>query len=164
MVDWASGVKPRWSDLPHLAGIVGRAYGSPLGRIRLVGGVWRATAGTFWLLLLGAIQVRGRVRATGHAVLIVDEPSPVTRSELGLLTAIFGAMVLVVAGYQAAVVVLPTVLEVGSRWVPWGPVGMLVIMMVMLMVEVAPVCRRVARGRGRTALWGASCEPRAGRW
>jgi len=162
VADWASGVKPRWSDLPHLAGIVGRAYGSPLGRMRLVGGVWRATAGTFWLLLLGATQVRGRVRATAHAVLIVDEPSPVTRSELGRLTAIFGAMVVAVVGFQAAVVVLLTVLGVGSRWVHWGPLGMLVIMMVMLMVEVALVCRRVARGWGRTARVGRELRAAGG--
>ena len=59
---------------------------------------------------------------------------------------------LAVVGCQAAVVVLLTVLGVGSRSVHWGPLTMLVIMMVMLMVEVAPVCRRVARGWGRTAL------------
>lgn len=46
VADWASGVKPRWSDLPHLAGIVGRAYGSPLGRMRLVGGGGRFPGST----------------------------------------------------------------------------------------------------------------------
>ena len=64
-----------------------------------VGGVWRAPAGTFWVLQLGATQIRGRLRATAHAVVIVDEPSPVTRSELGRLTAIFGAMVLAVVAF-----------------------------------------------------------------
>ena len=98
VANWGSGVTPHWSNLPHRAGIVGRAYGSPLGRMRLVGGVWRATAATFWLLLLGATRVRGWVCATAHAVLIVDEPSRVTRSELGRLTAIFVATVLALVG------------------------------------------------------------------
>lgn len=115
VADWAASAKPRWSDLPHLAGIVGRAYGCPLGKMRLVGGVWRATAGTFWLRLLGATQVRGRVRATSHAVVIVDEPSPVTRSELGRLTAIFGAMVLAVVVFQAGAIALLIALGAGSR-------------------------------------------------
>jgi hypothetical protein len=127
--------------------------------MRLVGGVWRATAGTFWLLLLGATQVRGQVRATAHAVVIVDTPLPVTRSELGRLTAIFGAMVLAVVGYEALVVALLTVLGAGSRGVPWGSLGMLAIMIVMLMVEIAPACRRATRGWGRTA--GVGRELRA---
>ena len=37
---WAAGAKPRWSDLPHPAGIVGRAYGSPLGK-----SAWSAGSG-----------------------------------------------------------------------------------------------------------------------
>ena len=120
LADWAAGAKPRWSDLPHLAGIVGRAYGSPLSKMRLVGGVWRATAGTFWVFLLGASQIRGRLRATAHAVVIVDEPSPVTRSELGRLTAIFGAMVLAVVVFQTGAIALLIALGAGSRWVRWG--------------------------------------------
>ena len=162
VADWAAGAKPRWSDLPHLAGIVGRAYGSPLGKMRLVGGVWCATAGTFWVLLLGATQVRGRVRATTHAVVIVDEPSPVTRSELGRLIAIFGAMVLAVVAFQATAMALLIALGAGSRWVRWGPQGLLLIMMVMLMVEVTPVCRRATKNWGRTARVGRELRAAGG--
>ena len=138
------------------------AYGSPLGKMRLVGGVWRATAGTFWALLLGASQVRGRLRATPHAVVIVDEPSPVTRSELGRLTAIFGAMVLAVVAFQATAIALLIALGAGSRWVRWGPLGMLLIMMVMLIVEVTPVCRRATQTWGRTARVGRELRAAGG--
>ena len=162
MADWAAGAKPRWSDLPHLAGIVARAYGSPLGRMRLVGGVWRATAGTFWLLLLGVTHVRGRVRATRHAVVIVDQPAPLTRSELGRFTAIFGAMVLAMVVYEAGVVALLTAFGARSRWVGWAAPA---VILMMLIVETAPACRRATRQWGRTARVGGELRAAlAGRW
>ena len=70
------GGLPRWRDLPHLAGIVARAYGAGPARMRIVGPAWRVTAGSFWLLLLAAAHARRRVRATRHAVVILETPHP----------------------------------------------------------------------------------------
>ena len=74
----AVGGMPRRRDLPHLAGIVARAYGAAPARTRIVGAPWRATAGSFWLLLLAAAHARRRVRATPHAVVIMDAPAVLT--------------------------------------------------------------------------------------
>lgn len=138
---------PRWRDLPHLAGIVARADGAAPARARIVGAAWRVTAGSFWLLLLAAAHARCRVRATPHAVVIVETPAPLTGMEAGLLAAIMAAMVLAVGVYEAVLVGLVTALGVGGRWVDWAAPALLAS---LLIVESAPAGRRAARGWGRT--------------
>lgn len=147
-IGWADVAVPRWRDLPRLAGIVSRAYGPAPARIRIVGAAWRVTAGSFWLLLLAFAQARRRVRATPHAVVIVDTPAPWTRTEVGLLAAIMAATVLAVGVYEGLLIVLITALGAGGGWVNWAAPALLAS---LLIVESAPAGRRAARGWGRTA-------------
>lgn len=144
----AVGGMPRWRDLPHLAGIVARAYGAAPARARIVGAAWRATAGSFWLLLLAAARARGRVRATRHAVVIMDAPAVLTGREAGLLAAVVAAMLLGVGACEGVLVALVTAVGVGGGWVQWASPALLVS---LLIVESAPAGLRAARGWGRTA-------------
>jgi hypothetical protein len=139
---------PRWRDLPHLAGILARAYGAAPARTRIVGAAWRATVGSFWLLLLAAARARGRVRATPHAVVIMDAPAVLTGREAGLLAAVVAAMLLAVGACEGLLVVLVTSVGVGGGWVEWASPALLAS---LLIVESAPAGLRAARGWGRTA-------------
>lgn len=139
---------PRWRDLPHLAGIVARAYGAAPARTRIVGAAWRVTAGSFWLLLLAAAHARRRVRATPHAVAILDTPAPLTGREASLLVTIMVALVLTVGVCEGLLVALVTAVGGGGGWVDWAPPALLAS---LLIVESAPASRRAARGWGRTA-------------
>lgn len=146
---WAVGGVPRWRDLLHLAGIVARAYGAAPAKTRIVGAAWRVTAGSFWLLLLAAAHARRRVRATPHAVVIVDTPASLTAIEAGQLVAIVAALVLAVGVCEGLLIVLVTAVGVSGGWVDWAPP---VLPASLLIVESAPASRRAARRSGRTAL------------
>lgn len=125
-----------------------RAYGAGPARTRIVDdAAWRVTAGSFWLLLLAAAHARRRVRATRHAVVIVDAPAPVTRREAGLLVAILAATVLAAGVGEALLIALATAVGVGGDWVEWASPALLAS---LLLVESAPATRRAARGWGRT--------------
>jgi hypothetical protein len=153
----AVGGAPRWRDLPPLAGIVARAYGAAPARARIVGAAWRATAGSFWLLLLAAAHARRRVRATPHAVVIMDAPAVLTGREAGLLAAVVAAMLMAVGACEGMLVALATAVGVGGGWIQWASPALLAS---LLLVESAPAGRRAARGWGRTAR--AAQELRAG--
>lgn len=145
--DWAVEAIPSWPDLPHLAAILARAYGAWPGRCRIVGRAWRGTAGSFWLLMLAGAHARRRVRATDHAVVIVDAPARLTRRESGRLLTVFGGLLVVVVTVECVVGALTAVVGAEARWVTWG---VPVVLLILFLLELAPVCRRSASSWGPT--------------